>query len=186
MQAPFSFPVLIRLKVILLLFVLILPLSSSAKTPLVGQAIPNLRFIDMKERIHYLSEYRGKWLFINFWASYCSICEQEIPTLIRFQQLNKAKVALLGVNFSAESLDAVKVAMHRHRFNYPIVPDQTLLSKTFNDIFATPTTLVISPTGHLVEKVIGRLTLEELNAFIKPLQQPVEDVKQSSHRIWNF
>jgi len=156
-----------KLTIIIFLFSLGLsPLIATAKSPLKNQMVADIHFKDITGKAHHLAEYRGKWLFLNFWAGYCEICRKEIPTLIRFQQSHKDKVTFLGVSFGGESQQEVKAAMARYKFNYNIIPGQASISKLFNDVIATPTTIIISPEGRMIAKAIGQQSTEELTAFI--------------------
>lgn len=156
-----------KLAIIIFLLSLVLsPLTAVAESPVKNQIVADIHFKDIKNKAHHLTEYRGKWLFINFWAGYCEICREEIPTLIRFQQSNKDKVTLLGVNYGGETHQEIKTAMARYRFNYDIIPGQDSISRIFNDVVATPTTIIISPEGRMIAKAIGEQSTEELNAFI--------------------
>ena len=165
--------------IIFLLSVVLSPLTAIAKSPLKNQVVADIHFKDIKNKAHHLAEYRGKWLFLNFWAGYCDICREEIPTLIRFQQSNKDKVTLLGINYGGENHQEIKAAMARYKFNYDIIPAQASISKLFNDVVATPTTIIISPEGRMVAKVMGEQSIEELNAFIR------NDKREEPHWAWD-
>ena len=153
--------------IIFLLTFMLIPLASRAELPLKNQVVTDIYFKDIKNREHHLAEYRGKWLFLNFWAGYCEICREEIPTLIRFQQSNKDKVTILGVNYGGETHQEIKAAIARYKFNYDIIPGQSSISRLFSDVVATPTTIVISPDGRMIAKAIGQQSPEELLSFIR-------------------
>lgn len=174
-------PVQLRRLVISLLFInlLTLSLATQAKPLAENQIVPNISFNDINGEKHQLSEYRGKWLFLNFWAGYCPICQKEAPTLIRFQQNNKNKVTVLGINYGGESKQQIKKAMKRNQYNYPIIPKQSS-TKIFNDVIGTPTTFIISPQGRLIKKAIGQLSYQELIAYISV------NKKSNGARIWDI
>ncbi|MCK5810995.1 MAG: TlpA family protein disulfide reductase [Cocleimonas sp.] len=164
-----------------LLFISLVTLSLTAQAkPLAENAVvPNITFTDINGDKHRLSEYRGKWLFLNFWAGYCPICQKEAPTLIRFQQNNKDKVTLLGINYGAESVQKIKEAMKRNQYNYLIVPDQSSITKIFSDVVGTPTTFIISPQGWLIKKAVGQQSYQELSAYFSVYK------KRERQRIWD-
>ena len=171
-----------RLSIIMLLFIFSLalsPLTTNASPLKENQMVPNIYFKDIDNKEHHLNDYRGKWLFLNFWAGYCDICRKEIPTLIRFQQKYKDKVTLLGISFGGETNQEVRAAMARYKFNYTIVPGQANITKIFKDVIATPTTIIISPQGRMITKAVGRQSWEELIGFINAdIEEPV--------RIWDM
>ncbi|MCK5813912.1 MAG: TlpA family protein disulfide reductase [Cocleimonas sp.] len=180
MTQPSSLKSYPAIRVFLLLSLLFAPFISQAKTPPEKSMIRDIAFHDINNKRHHLSEYRGKWLFINFWAGYCPICKKEIPTLIRFQQHNRNKVTVLGINYGGETRQKIIAAMKRHHFNYSIVPDQTSISGYFNDVVGTPTTIIISPQGRVVAKAVGRQSYQELLAYLGSQQT---DVRK---RIWDM
>ena len=163
-----------------LLSLLLTSFISQAKTPPEKSMIKNIVFNDINNKRHHLAEYRGKWLFINFWAGYCPICKKEIPTLIRFQHHNRNKVTVLGINYGGETRQKIIASMKQHRFNYIIVPDQVSISRYFNDVVGTPTTIIISPQGRVVAKAVGQQSYQELVAYIKSQKGEVRK------RIWDI
>ena len=163
----------------LLLGLLSLPTIIGA-TPTKNQMIKDIVFRDINNTTHDLAEYRGKWLFINFWAGYCRICNKEIPTLIRFQQHNKNKVTLLGINYGAETRQEIMASIRRYHFNYSIVPDQASISRYFNDIPGTPTTIIVSPQGRIIAKAVGRESYQELESYLDTQQHTDKE------EIWDF
>jgi thiol-disulfide isomerase/thioredoxin len=166
---------------LLLLSLVILSNFAHAKTPTEHQLVKDIVFNDINGDRHRLSDYRGKWLFLNFWAGYCSICQKEAPTLVRFQRAYKHKVTLLGINYGAESIQNIKVATLRNKYNYLIVPDQTSITNIFDDVVGTPTTIIISPTGRLVKKAIGNQSYQELTSHINNTNEHNE-----KPRIWDI
>lgn len=164
----------------LLLSLLLTSFTAQAKTPPEQSMIRDIVFKDMNNKRHHLAEYRGKWLFINFWAGYCPICKKEIPTLIRFQQRNRNKVTILGINYGGETRQKILAAMKRHHFNYAIIPDQRSISRYFNDVVGTPTTIIISPQGRLIAKAVGQQSYQELTAYIRSHKG------EARKRIWDI
>jgi thiol-disulfide isomerase/thioredoxin len=160
---------------------LIMSFTAQAKTPAENQVIADIAFKDLKGNRHHLSDYRGKWLFLNFWAGYCPICQKEAQTLIRFQQQNRNNVTVLGINYGNESKQQISAAVKRNQYDYLIIPDQASISRVFNDVVGTPTTIVISPQGRLIAKAIGRQSYQELTNYISHAQG-----KKDNPRIWDL
>lgn len=157
-----------KLYLTLLLFTLLTTTTlAQSQAPKENQPVRNVYFKDIQQQTHSLQAYRGKWVFVNYWAGYCAICAKEIPTLIRFQQENPDRVAVLGVNYGGESVQVIKADAKRLRFNYPIIPGQENILNNFGEVVGTPTTVIISPQGRFIKKVIGRQTLKELYSYIK-------------------
>lgn len=167
--------------ILFLLSWLIISFSAQAKTSVEKQIIEDIAFKDLQGDNHHFSDYRGKWLFLNFWAGYCAICQKEAPTLIHFQQKNRSNVTLLGINYGNESKQQITAAIHRNQYNYLIIPDQASISRLFNDVIGTPTTIIISPQGRLIAKAIGRQSYQELTDYISHSQSSDDRV-----RVWDL
>jgi thiol-disulfide isomerase/thioredoxin len=172
-------------RIFFLLSLLFTSFISQAKTPPEQSMIRDIVFNDINNKRHHFAEYRGKWLFINFWAGYCSICKKEIPTLIRFQQRNKNKVTVLGINYGGETRQKIVAAMKQHHFNYTIIPDQRSISRYFDDVVGTPTTIIISPQGLLIAKAVGQQSYQELTAYISShdaeTRKKIWDISESNN-----
>lgn len=164
---------------LLLCAFLVSPTALLAQELRENQMVRDVYFKDIQKQTHHLKEYRGKWVFVNYWAGYCVICAKEIPTLIRFQKENPDNVVVLGVNYGAETDQVIKADMKRLRFNYPIIPGQPNILNNFGKVVGTPTTVIISPEGKMVKKVVGRQTLEELYSHIKPTNTHFWDIENN-------
>src|SRR5580658_7271538 len=69
-----------------------------------------------------LSDYRGKVVLLNFWATWCAPCKIEIPWFVEFQQTYKSRdFAVLGVSMDEDGWDSVRPYMAAHKLNYPVV-----------------------------------------------------------------
>jgi thiol-disulfide isomerase/thioredoxin len=109
------------------------------------------------------SSLKGKWVFINYWASWCHICLDEIPELNRFYRQNKDHVALFAVNYDNVSLqEQMKIT---HHLSYPSLKDPSQLLD-LGDVEALPVTFVFNPEGKLHNTLYGGQTYKELNAYL--------------------
>jgi peroxiredoxin len=124
---------------------------------------------DTHGKIHTLSQYAGKWVIINYWATFCPPCIQEIPELTAFYNKHKDRDAVvLGVDFEDISLPWLKDFMESVSMSYPVLrTDPSQHVTPFGIVVALPTTFIISPAGELVGNQFGALTVADLEAFIK-------------------
>ena len=124
---------------------------------------------DTRGKIHTLSQYAGKWVVVNYWATSCPPCIKEIPQLEAFHQRHKNHDAVvLGVDFEDISLAWLKDFMDSMSMSYPVLrSDMSQQVTPFGVIMMLPTTFIISPAGELVARQAGAVTAADLEAFIK-------------------
>jgi thiol-disulfide isomerase/thioredoxin len=100
---------------------------------------------------------RGKVVIINFWATWCPPCREEIPDLIALQNKYKDKLQIIGVSQDSGSLDEVRRFATANGMNYPIVMSSPEIEKLFPGIYALPTSFVVDRDGRIAQKHIGLL-----------------------------
>lgn len=125
---------------------------------------------DINGRQVRLSDYRGKVVLINFWATWCPPCRAEIPDLIRFQREYRSRgLQVIGVTYPPQKLATVRRFVRRAKVNYPIAlgTKQTMLNFTSSEIL--PATIVIGADGRVRDIIEGILLPEEFEQKIKPL-----------------
>lgn len=112
---------------------------------------------DLDGRRVSLASLRGKVVLVNFWATWCPPCREEIPDLVALQARYADQLQIIGVSQDAGPETVVREFAAAHRMNYPVVMSTPELERTFPGIYALPTTFVIDPDGRLVQKHIGML-----------------------------
>ncbi len=123
---------------------------------------------DMDGNLHRVSDYRGKWLIINFWATWCAPCIKEMPEFERFHQQHKSSAQVWGVTF--EDTDKAKILEYIDRLGvtYPILGyDQDPLTG-FGKVTVLPTTFVIDVNGRFFHCFEGPVTAQDLAGIIQP------------------
>ena len=124
---------------------------------------------DVTGRMHRLSDHRGKWVVVNFWATWCGPCMAEIPELVRFHDRHKDRDAVvIGVNFEEIEAPALAEFIARMRINYPVVRTGTggppLLP--FEPLKGLPSTFFVDPRGELAAGHVGPVTAEAIEDFL--------------------
>ena len=103
-----------------------------------------------------LSDYKGKIVLLNFWATWCGPCKIEIPWFIEFEQRYKDKgFAVLGVSMDEEGWDAVKPYLDANKVNYRVVVGNDTVAQQFGGVDSLPTTFLIDQTGKIASTHIG-------------------------------
>lgn len=121
-----------------------------------------------------LSDYKGKGIMLNFWATYCKPCEKEMPYMEELYPQYKDKDKDKGIEIIAVSLDATEPVIHqfidKYDLTFPIPHDNRSQVMDLYKIGPIPSTFFINPEGEIVEKVEGALTLERLEGYFKEIQ----------------
>lgn len=132
-----------------------------------GRAAPDFRLPGLDGAAVQLTDYRGKWVLVNFWASWCVPCRTESPDLQAFAERYPDRVVVLGVN-QQEPRDTAADFAHQFRLTYPIVLDRDgLVSQGYAIGRGLPISLLVDPTGVVAEVVIGRVTTEQLEKIAR-------------------
>ena len=174
------------MKKFLIILLLILPIHNSQAlsiTDIVDWAKPlmpwyeqqpelTFELIDMKGNVFTEKNTEGKYLVVNFWATWCTPCLKEIPAFVKFYKENSEYVEILGLDFEPVNIEIINEFIERFNINYPIVLyDHRNDSEysNFGEILGMPTTQIFSPEGELLQTFMGEVTIEDLNKFIKPI-----------------
>ncbi|EQB88613.1 cytochrome c-type biogenesis protein [Clostridium punense] len=141
------------------------------KDPLLA---PDFTLKDQYGKIHTLSEYKGKIVFLNFWATWCPPCREEMPNIEEIYKKNNSnenELVILGVampNIGREgSVNNIKAFLKDKEYTFPVVFDED--GKLMNDYFinAFPTTYIIGKDGRIVNFIPGAMDKEVMEAIIK-------------------
>ncbi len=147
------------LPAILLLLFSSLTLSQQAGKGLTllpdGPVAPDFELTDLDGNRHRLSDYRGQVLIINFWATWCPPCREEMPSMQRaWEQLEKEGILMFGIDVG-ESEDTIFQFTANYPVEFPLLMD--LDSTVINQwpVVGLPTTFVVDPKGRIIYRAIG-------------------------------
>lgn len=154
------------------------PSTRAAKTNSeIGFASLDFTAKDLDDRDVSLSEFKGKVVLLNFWATWCGPCRIEIPWLMEFQQKYSARgFTVLGVAMDEEGKSAVTPFVQKERFkvggavelmNYPIVLGNDAAADKFGGLVGFPTSVLISRDGRVVKRVDGLVSYDEIDKAIQ-------------------
>ena len=117
-----------------------------------------------------LADYRGKVVFLNFWASWCPPCREEVPLLTRFQETLGTRGTVLGVTFKDDP-EASRSFARKYGVNYPSLRDNRLELAPLYGTRALPETFVIDPQGRIVAVARGTVSQEFLDTALQKALQ---------------
>ena len=120
-------------------------------------------FRDTNGRNYRLGDFRGEWLVINYWATWCAPCIAEIPELIVLDQ-DHDDIHVFGVNFDQPEGDEVQAQIERMKITFPVIAPDPYQLFGIDRPEVLPTTLVIGPDGTLRATLVGPQTEHSLLA----------------------
>lgn len=116
------------------------------------------------------SNYRGKVVLVNFWATWCPPCRKEIPSLIDLQEKYWDRgFSVIGISVDEGGKRIVRKFSDRMQINYPVIMDKKGLAKSFGAGMGIPVTFLVDPDGNIVRKYAGYVSHEELEGDILKL-----------------
>lgn len=136
-------------------------------TPAIATAAkPELKVTTLDGKPFDLAAQRGKWVVVNYWATWCVPCIKEMPDISNFVKSRK-DVAAIGLAFEDTEASDIVAFLHKHPVVYPIAQvDVTAPPKDFDSPKGLPTTYLIAPDGHVAQRFVGPVTAEKLNEAI--------------------
>ena len=131
---------------------------------------PDFALKDADGRTVRLSDYRGKVVLVNFWATWCGPCKIEIPWFMELEQENKDRgFAVLGVAMDEGGWDAIKPFLAELRVNYRTLLGTDMVAQQFGGVEALPTTFVIDREGRIASTHVGLVNKSDYENDIEAL-----------------
>ncbi len=133
-----------------------------------GRQAPNFRLSDLDGGEIELSSLRGKVVLVDFWATWCPPCREEIPHFRELYTKYKGKgLEVIGISLDQGGVSAVKSFAQDNRINYPLAMGNDQLVKAYGGIRGIPTTFLIDKKGQIAQKFVG---YREKAVFEKEIQ----------------
>lgn len=123
-------------------------------------------FEDSKGKMHQLSDYRGQWVLVNFWATWCPPCLEEIPDLIGLYQ-DRKDIMVIGIAMDYEDTETVMEYAEALSIPYPIVLGNRHIASQLDELSMLPSTYLFDPQGKPAARKVGLLTREDIEKFIQ-------------------
>jgi thiol-disulfide isomerase/thioredoxin len=126
--------------------------------------------VDTQGHRHRLADYQGRWVVINYWATWCAPCVAEIPEIAAFSRAHP-DVVVIGVAIDADDPSMVKRFAAKVGITYPLVLSDERVERELGSPSVLPTTRIYDPRGHVAYDHVGRIdraTLESVTGGKKP------------------
>jgi thiol-disulfide isomerase/thioredoxin len=132
-------------------------LAAQELTPWTNDPTPPLTLSDVQGTSHTLAAYRGQVVLVNFWATWCEPCREEMPALQALQQkLGKERLIVLAVNYG-ESPEKVHQFTHNMPLDFPLLLDRDTQAAKAWQVRMLPTTFVLGQDGKIQYRAVGVL-----------------------------
>lgn len=152
---------------------------ASVTSAVASTQVDNFSFKDINGKTHQFADYRGKWVVVNYWATYCAPCVAELPALNSVAKRFKDKVVVLGMEAGETPRGELKQFANRKKISYPVVPTQDSTMFALGLIYGVPTTFVVNPQGQIVETHMGAVTARQLQKYIRSSSKQAAASKKS-------
>ena len=131
---------------------------------------PQFTLKDLDGHTVRLSDYQGRVVLVNFWATWCPPCRAEMPELVRLQREHgKEGLQIIGITYPPEKKVRVRRFAKSLKVNYPIILGTRQIKARFSSEETLPLTVVINRDGKVSDIISGILLREEFDEKIKPL-----------------
>ena len=136
---------------------------------------PDFTLKDADGKTVKLSDYRGKVVLLNFWATWCGPCKIEIPWFMEFEQTYKDRgFAVLGVSMDEDGWETVKPYIADKKVNYRVLLGDEVVGNLYGGIESLPTTFLIDKDGRVASVHIGLVSKRDYSTEIDHLIEPAK------------
>lgn len=158
---------------------------TSRPTVKIGAPAPDFTFADLNGSMVRLSDYRGKIVLVNIWATWCPPCIDEMPSMQKlYQEFKDSDFEILAVSVDAHGAKVVAPFMQKHNLTFPALLDAEATIKEAYGATGVPESFIIDRDGILIRKIIGPLdwaSPEILRYFRNLLQKPLLEKGKASN-----
>jgi cytochrome c biogenesis protein CcmG/thiol:disulfide interchange protein DsbE len=139
--------------------------TKTPASPLVGQPAPKVAGTSLDGRAVDLSSMKGRYVVLNFFATWCGPCRQEHPEIVKFSQQHTAPhdPTVVAVAYDQSDINAAKSFFAQNGGTWPVLPDNAGHISIDYGVRGLPETYVIDPDGNIAAHVTGGVTLDKLD-----------------------
>jgi thiol-disulfide isomerase/thioredoxin len=134
-----------------------------------SELAPDFVLTDTQGNQVKLSDYRGKVVILDFWATWCPPCRKGIPDLIDLKKTYKDRLAIIGISLDTDSKNDVVPFMKEYGINYKVVYGDNDVVQKYGNIQAIPTSFIIDQKGNIVTSFVGLQRIETYKSYLNNL-----------------
>ncbi len=139
------------------------------------QPMPPFLLTDLDGQVVSTASWRGKVVLLNFWATWCPPCRDEIPEMVELSKRFREKLEIVGISMDDSPPEEVRQFAQEMKIDYPVVMGSSTLSREYGGIPALPTSFLVNTDGRIVEKHEGLYPIDTYDSEIRALLgMPVE------------
>jgi peroxiredoxin len=163
MKSLFNTPAKILIPLLVAALLAFLFLNLNDKKP-----APNLSFTTIEGKEISMASLKGKIVIVNFWATYCPGCIEEMPDLVStYKQYHEKGLEIIAVSIADDPPNQVLNFAQKNALPFPVAHDSDAkISKAFDNVSLTPTSFIIDQQGRVIGKTIGKLDFVSLNKLL--------------------
>ena len=155
--------------------VILMLLGLVAASPVLAEPV---EFVlpDLSGKERRLSEFRGKWVLVNYWATWCPPCLEELPELEVFHNAHQHRDAVvIGINLEDIDLARLKEFVENQFLSFPVLREKPGFRTQLGAVPALPTSDLISPEGEMVARQVGVVDGEMIERYISGYDQRTKE-----------
>lgn len=158
--------------------------KASLKSDSTRKPAPEFALKDIDGRTVNLSDYKGKVILLNFWATWCGPCKIEIPWFIDFEQKYKDRgFAVIGVAMDDEGWEVVKPYLAQSKINYRVIMGNDSVASLYGNVESLPTTFILDQEGKIASTHIGLVSKSDYENEIVQLLNGVSQRSDAGRNI---
>lgn len=132
---------------------------------------PNFKLSDLNNKELSLSDLKGKKVFLNFWATWCPPCKEEMPEIQKlYEETKNSDLVIIAVEIG-EPLSTVKPFIASNKYSFKVLLDSDQSVSTKYNIASIPTSYFIDVDGNIISKRIGAMDIGQMKSYIKTLDK---------------
>ena len=138
--------------------------------PVAASEARDFSYMDLDGKTHQLSDYRGKWVLVNYWATWCPPCLEELPELEVFHNNYKdTRAVVLGVNMESIGVEQLRQFVEDQFISYPILlaGEDPGRNQLLGKVPGLPTSYLVNPRGEVVAREVGPVNAASIEKFIQ-------------------